>query len=516
MGKLLTAAEMREIEDAAIESGAVSGSDLMERAGAEAVAACLRRWPDFARGRHGAAVLCGPGNNGGDGFVVARLLAERGWDVAVHVSGPPGDLPPDARRAFDRWAGMGDVAPLADAGRADGPPPDLWVDAVFGTGLSRPPGADLRQALARVLDIVASGSGRVVALDMPSGVHGDSGQIMLDPEDELDTFQPLLCDLTVAFHSMKPGHVLAHGPVFCGSVEVVDIGLGDGPEGVPLVTREMLAFLQKPAGHKFDHGHALILSGGVGRGGAARIAARSALRAGAGLVTLGCPPAALVENAAQLDAIMLREVGDADDLGAFLADGRLRAIGLGPGLGLDARAGALVARSLASGRAAVLDADALTLAAGDPALRAQLHAACVLTPHGGEFARLFPDLSERLSRLPGQRGAMSKIAATREAAERAGCIVLLKGPDTVIAAPGGRILVHSAAYDRAAPWLATAGSGDSLTGMVTGLLARGLDPLGAAGAGAWLHVECARAFGPGLIAEDLADQLPKVYRSLLA
>jgi len=264
----------------------------------------------------------------------------------------------------------------------------------------------------------------------------------------------------------------------------------------------------------------LILSGPPGHTGAARLAARGALRIGAGLVTVGAAPEAIPEHAAQMNAIMLRPVADAAALEATLADDRINALCLGPGLGLDGRARALVAAALETPvpgqapRRIVLDADALTLIARDPALFALLHANCVLTPHGGEFARLFPDIAEKLA-APATKGpAYSKVDATREAAKRAGCVVLYKGPDTVIADPSGRCSINSAHYDRAAPWLATAGSGDVLAGFIAGLLARGFGPMQAAETAAWLHVECARKFGPGLIAEDLPEQLPAVFRDL--
>jgi hydroxyethylthiazole kinase-like uncharacterized protein yjeF len=239
-----------------------------------------------------------------------------------------------------------------------------------------------------------------------------------------------------------------------------------------------------------------------------------ALRIGAGAVTVGCPPAALIENAAQLNAVMLRKVKDAGDLSAALQDPRINALCLGPGMGTGAREAALVRAALAAGRSTVLDADALTLLSQDADLFAALHGKCVLTPHAGEFARLFPDISEKLN-APAMTGpAYSKVDATREAAQRAGCTVLFKGPDTVIADPSGRCCINAAVYDRSVPWLATAGAGDVLAGFITGLLARGFAPMQAAQAMAWLHVECARAFGPGLIAEDLPEALPGVLRDL--
>ncbi|WP_363323263.1 NAD(P)H-hydrate dehydratase [uncultured Tateyamaria sp.] len=274
--------------------------------------------------------------------------------------------------------------------------------------------------------------------------------------------------------------------------------------------------MAKTAGHKFDYGHALVLSGGPGRTGAARLAARGALRIGAGLVTLGVPPSAQMEAASQITALMLTRVADAGAFEAVLEDARINALCLGPGLGFE-RARALVPVAVRAERTpyVVLDADALSVWADDPAeLCDMLHDRCVLTPHGGEFARLFPDIAEKLNAVPERGPAYSKVDATREAAARCGAVVLFKGPDTVIAHPDGRCSVHAAAYGRVAPWLATAGAGDVLAGFITGLLARGFDPMAACETAAWLHVECARAFGPGLIAEDLPEMLPQVLRQL--
>ena len=271
--------------------------------------------------------------------------------------------------------------------------------------------------------------------------------------------------------------------------------------------------------HKYSHGHALILSGPMGRSGAARLAARGALRVGAGLVTVAAPGSAMMECATQLTAIMLRKCEDTGDLTALLQDARINALCLGPGLGQE-RARALV-EALAGGgvkpRPTVLDADALTAFADDPeALFSCLNPGCVLTPHAGEFARLFPDIAEKLAAPATTGPAYSKVDATRAAAKRAACVVLFKGPDTVIASPQGHAAISSAAYARAAPWLATAGSGDVLSGIITGLLARGFGAMQAAETGAWLHVEAALEFGPGLIAEDLPEMLPVVFRRLLA
>ncbi len=270
--------------------------------------------------------------------------------------------------------------------------------------------------------------------------------------------------------------------------------------------------------HKYSHGYALIFSGGSGKGGAARLAARGALRIGAGAVTVGCPEGALIENAAQLNAVMLTVIEDAETLVSALEDERINALCIGPGFGLGDRERSLVAAVLGKGgvnpRPTVLDADALTILAGDAQLFDCLHDRCVLTPHAGEFARLFPDIAEKLSAPATTGPAYSKVNATREAAKRAGCVVLFKGPNTAIADPSGRCSINASVYERAAPWLATAGSGDVLAGFIAGLLARGFAPMQAAETGSWLHTECAIKFGPGLIAEDLPEQLPRVMRDL--
>lgn len=537
MTEVLTAAQMRAIEQAAIDSGAVTGLELMERAGQGVVEAIVEEWPDLS-GR--AVVLCGPGNNGGDGFVVARLLKARGWEAEVFLFGDADQLPPDAAENHRRWAERGAVTPLedetVDGWLCDHPGTNLVIDALFGTGLTRP-----LQGLSHVeMDVntaQASPDRKVVAVDVPSGLNADTGEFPgLGGVNPMD--QAIVANLTVTFHSKKPGHLLSDGPAACGKVVVKDIGLDSvrdrgslshkalaalhapsepggqlGPHVVSELTRdELSASLTKQVqGHKYSHGHALVLSGPPGKGGAARLAARAALRIGAGLVTVGCPMRAVAEHAHHLNAIMVHGLDGTHGLAEMLEDTRIKALCLGPGLGLGGATGELVKHALAAERATVLDADALTRFQRQPqALFDMLHKECVLTPHGGEFARLFPDLADRLK----QDALYSKVDAAREAAARAGCVVLFKGPDTVIAAPDGRCSINAAIHDRAAPWLATAGSGDVLAGMVCGLLARGFDAMTAAENAAWLHVECALSFGPGLIAEDLPEELPKVLRRL--
>ncbi|MEJ6388015.1 NAD(P)H-hydrate dehydratase [Gymnodinialimonas ulvae] len=526
--RVLTAQQMRDIECDAITSGRHSGLDLMERAGAGVVERVLARWPDLAVVPHRAVVLCGPGNNGGDGYVIARLLSERGWEVDVHGMGRVETMPPDAAESRRRWEAIGPVAPL-DSVAGEGA--DLIVDAIFGTGLSRG-FAPLDQVGALFHGLFADGfwghgqevAPHVVAVDIPSGLDADSGKVLwVDAQWCGD----VAAHLTVTFHQPKLGHVLADGPFYCGALEVVDIGLADRSCGVPLARlpdpMQAEPNLGKGHGaHKFDHGHALVVTGGMGRTGAARLAARAALRVGAGLVTLAAPGPAIMECAAQITSLMLRRCDGAEGLTETLGDRRMRAICLGPGLGTGAETRALVHAALrvgadvGRGLSVVLDADALSCFAGAEAeVMPELRSCAVITPHGGEFARLFPDLAERLVARVKTGPAFSKLDATVAAAQRAGCVVVLKGPDTVIASPDGRTCIHAAAYDRAAPWLATAGSGDVLAGIITGLLARGLDPFWAAQAGVYLHVEAARLFGLGLIAEDLPDLLPEVLRRIL-
>ncbi|SDE84022.1 yjeF C-terminal region, hydroxyethylthiazole kinase-related/yjeF N-terminal region [Celeribacter baekdonensis] len=522
MTELLTSAQMRAIEQAAIASGSVTGLTLMERAGQGVVDAILKEWPELALTAHKAVVLCGPGNNGGDGFVVARLLKQRGWEVEVFLYGDPEKLPPDARANYKRWGELGAVLPCEDD-TFDGAfptddPPSIVVDALLGTGLTRP-FLSFRH-LSMLLNTCQSQwktrriGPRVVAVDVPSGLCADSGKWLGD-DQPLDFAN--VANLTVSFHAKKLGHVLANGPQCCGKTVVADIGLRHAMEASHVLSVEHGSqpnFLTKRAiQHKYTHGHALILSGPSGKTGAARLAARAALRVGAGLVTLGTAHDALFENAAQLTAIMLTEIDGVEALTETLKDSRINALCIGPGFGVE-RAGAVLPVLLAAKRPTVLDADALTALSQDEGLFAALHPGCVLTPHAGEFKRLFPDLTAKLDAPATTGPAYSKLDATREAAKRAGCVVLFKGPDTVIAAPDGRATVNAAVYERAAPWLATAGSGDVLAGIITGLLARGFSPHRAAETGAWLHTEAARSFGPGLIAEDLPEELPKVFRQL--
>lgn len=456
---ILTTAEIRAVEAQVIAAG-ISALDLMERAGAAAAAAILAFGPP-----RNVLVLCGTGNNGGDGYVVARHLAAAGLAVRIAATAPPATAAAQAMAA--RW--VDPVVALAEA-----TPGETLIDGVFGVGLTRPIDAALHGQLAAL----SAPSRLRVALDLPSGLAADTG-------GDLGAFAP--AQLTVAFGAMKPAHVLEPGRSWCGRVVVADIGLGPLASRLHVVAPPTLA-APTAATHKYSRGAVLVLGGAAGSGGAARLAARAALRAGAGLAMVAVPPAALAENAARLDAVMVASVPDAPALTALLASRRFASIVAGPGLG----ASPLLEPLLATGLPAVLDADVFTRFAGEPErLRAAVRGPAVLTPHEGEFARLFGG-------VPG-----SKIDRARAAAAQIGAVVLLKGADTVIAAPDGRAAVNV----HAAPWLATAGSGDVLSGVIAALLAQGLDPFEAACAGAWLHGDAGIRGGCGLTADDLPELL---------
>ena len=472
-------------------AGGVAGLALMEVAGA-AVADVVQELKPTG----GVLVLCGPGNNGGDGFVAARLLADARRRVTLALLGSRDTLDGDAAANAARWTG--DVVPLAPT-LLEGA--DVVVDALFGAGLGRPLDGVAR---ATVEALAASGL-PCVAVDVPSDVHGDTGQVL---------GAAAKAAVTVTFFRRKPGHLLYPGRGLCGHVLVADIGIPDTvlgeispevSENLPQIWRSSLLRPQ-PEGHKYDRGHAVI-SGGAILTGAARLASYAALRMGAGLVTIAAPPGSGGVYRAGPPSIMVRDIADGDTFSALLADPRVTATLVGPGNGIeggiDGETADRVLRALAL-RPCVLDADALTVFAERPddlfaALSAAPASASVLTPHEGEFARLFPG------------GTGSKIDLARAAAVRAGATILLKGADTVIAAPDGRVSVNA----NATPYLATAGAGDVLAGFIVALMAQGLPAYEAASAGAWFHGACGSAIGPGLIAEDLADQLPGVLTEAL-
>ncbi|MFI5014046.1 MAG: NAD(P)H-hydrate dehydratase [Hyphomicrobiales bacterium] len=521
--ELLTPAEMAQADRYAIAAG-IDGFALMQRAGeavARVAAHVLRVLGETASG--GAAsneavqgeagadrrilVLCGPGNNGGDGFIAASILSEMGLAVEVALIGASEALRGDAALARDAWRG-----PIADALRLA---PDGFaaiIDALFGAGLSRPIEGEVAELLRRV-DASRRMGARVIAVDLASGVSGASGAVL---------GEAVQADETVTFFRRKPGHLLYPGRALCGHVHVADIG-------IPVEALDRLGvttFANAPGlwrttfpklredGHKYDRGHTLVLSGGIEGCGAARLAARGALRAGAGLVTLAVPTEALAAQAAANTAVMVRRSDGAAGWSQLLADTRRNVAIMGPAAGIGGDTVAKVLAALAAARGVVIDADGLTSFADKPELLfgavKDSRGATVLTPHEGEFARLFHAVPEFVA-LGSEAGRLDKLGRARLGARAAGAVLVLKGADTVIAAPDGRAAIN----ENGTPYLATAGSGDTLAGIIGGLLAQGMPAWDAACAGVWLHAEAGAAVGPGLIAEDLAEALPGVLRGLL-
>jgi ADP-dependent NAD(P)H-hydrate dehydratase / NAD(P)H-hydrate epimerase len=480
-GRLLTIAEMAAADAAAIAAG-VPGIVLMENAGAAVARAIAERFAPRP-----ALVLCGPGNNGGDGFVAARHLASRGWPVQVALLGARERLRGDAAQAAGAWHGA--VLPLDPALV---PGAQLVADGLFGAGLARPLDGAARDAI----EAVGRADVPVVAIDIPSGVHGDTGTVLgAAPR----------AALTVTFHRAKPGHFLLPGRDHVGELVVADIGIPEGAIDAsgrlfanhPARWRPLLP-RRSSASHKYAHGHALVLGGGMASSGAARMAARAALRAGAGLVSVVCPQDALLVYATQLTAVMVAPFADDGQFAQILADPRRNGMLLGPGAGSGEVLRRRVLSVLGAKKACVLDADALTSFQDQPhALFDAIASACVLTPHDGEYARLFEHQGDRLTRA-------------RAAAAQSGAVMVLKGSDTVIAAADGRAFIQP----DAPPALATAGSGDVLAGIVLGLLVQGMPAFEAAAAAVWLHARAGCLVGTGLIAEDLPEALPAALAEL--
>jgi ADP-dependent NAD(P)H-hydrate dehydratase / NAD(P)H-hydrate epimerase len=477
---LLRVGQMAEADRLAVAAG-TPAIDMMERAGGAVAREIRRRWKVRP-----VTVLCGPGNNGGDGFVAARHLVEARWPVRIALLGPRDHLAGEARHHAERWRSA--VEPLAPA-VLDGA--ELVVDAIFGAGLSRP----LEGPAAKTLAAAACGEAPIVAVDVPSGVMGDTGE----------TLGAVAAVLTVTFFRKKPGHLLLPGRSLCGEVVVTDIGtppsvlekiIPNTFENNPALWLSVLPRLQD-GGNKYTRGHALI-SGGYPMTGAARMAGRAAARAGAGLTTIAVSEIALPIYATALTSIMVRPLSAPEDFDQLLGDRRISAFLIGPGAGVGEETRARALAMLGTGRSTLLDADAITSFEDDPpALDRAIVGPCVMTPHEGEFRRLFDPTGDKLTRA-------------RAAARRSGALIVLKGSDTVIAAPDGRAIINA----NAPPTLATAGSGDVLSGIVLGLLAQGMEPFLATAAAVWLHGAAAAAFGPGLLAEDLPDLLPGVLRRL--
>lgn len=480
---LLTPDQMGAADLAAARSG-IDSFGLMERAGQAVAAAALRHFPDALR----FVVLCGPGNNGGDGYVAARALLECGAPCTLHALGDPRQLHGDAAVAFRLfpagWLPLADYRPVAG---------DVIIDAVFGAGLAR----DVPEELARLIGEVRCGDIPVLAVDLPSGVDGLTGKIR---------GAAFRAQRTITFMTRKPGHLLLPGRMLCGEVDVFDIGIparilraAAGPLRVN--TPGLWSLPEADAeSHKFRRGHLAVFSGPPSATGAARLSAMAGLRAGAGLVTIGAETGAVMPLAAQLTAIMIRELPDPAALNLWIADPRLTAFVLGPGFGIGKRARDMVERL--AGRPLVLDADGISSFRDNPEQLFSLYEdraapSLVLTPHEGEFARLFPDIADE---------STGKVEKALQAAARSRAVVVYKGADTVIAAPDGRAIINN----NAPPWLATAGSGDVLAGIIGSLMAQGLAAFDAAAAGVWLHGAAGRKAGEGLTAEDLPDRLPSV------
>ena len=494
--EVLSVVEMMRADQLAIAAG-TSGFALMQSAG-RAVAQIAHGMVRQNTGK--IVIVAGPGNNGGDGFVAATDLAASGFDIEVVLFGNRADLRGDAALAVAGWR-----KPVTPPDRAMFDGCDLVIDALFGAGLNRALDGEARA----LVEAINGCNAPVLAVDLPSGINGDSGAVM---------GCAVRADETVTFFRKKPAHLLLPGRAHCGRIHVADIGIDDSvlgeikpaaSENTPSVWR---GEFPQPSidGHKYTRGHAVVVSGGIASTGAARLAARGALRAGAGLVTVATPSDALSVNAAALTAIMVRQVNDADALAAMLDDRRINTCVIGPGNGVGERTRSMALAAIRAGRSVVLDADALTSFSDAPEvlfseLKSQMRSGAILTPHEGEFIRLFKSVTA-------QNSSFSKLEQTRTAASQSGAVVLLKGPDTVIAAPDGRATISA----NAPPWLATAGSGDVLAGFIAGLLAQGVAAFEAASIGAWLHGEAAREFGPGLIAEDLPEALPAVLRRLYA
>lgn len=484
---VLSVAEMYAADGAAASAG-ISSLTLMENAGAAVAAAVRARWP-----RGPMVVMCGPGNNGGDGYVVARLLREAGWSVRVAYSGPA--MQPDAQINETKWREIGGETAMLDARGLDSA--GLVIDALFGAGLSRGLPPEIRAVIARINEDHIP----CLAVDVPSGVMGDTGEVCGGGVDGAPQ-----CVATVTFFRPKPAHLLFPGRALCGDLTVADIGI---PASIladiqPLTCQNTPALWQLPCpgwkDHKYTRGHAIVI-GGARVTGAARLAARAARRVGAGLLTLAVPPNTFsIYAGSEAGAFVEERQGD---LAETLADRRRNCVLIGPGCGVGAETRAMVLACLATEKAVVLDADALTsfAASADDLFRAigTRDAATVMTPHEGEFSRLF-----------GPEKGEGKLARARAAALRSGAIVVFKGPDTVVAAPDGRAAIAT----NAPPWLATGGSGDVLAGIILGLLAQSRDSWTAATAGVWLHGAAGTLAGRGLIAEDLPEVLPKILSGL--
>ncbi|MCF8474356.1 MAG: NAD(P)H-hydrate dehydratase [Emcibacter sp.] len=490
MNVLLTTTEMMRADQITIQSG-IMGADLMEAAGLAVTRHIMNHYPQVK-----TLILCGPGNNGGDGFVVARHLKHCGWQVELMLWGARDRLVGDAAFMAHQWDG--DILPFTSD---IDPDYGLVVDALLGAGLSRP----LKGEIATVIErINALSDVKVVAVDMPSGVDGNNGQIR---------GTAIKANSTVTFFRKKPGHLLYPGRELCGDVAVCDIGISERV----LDTIKAEIFGNDPSlwmnvfpqlnvcDHKYNRGHGVVISGGAAQSGAARLAAKAALRIGAGLVSVACPEDAVFAHAAQLTSVMIKPLSKTGDIDHLLADEKINSWCIGPNCGVTDQTRHQVLKILKARRHCVIDADALRVFAKQPEILWDAISTSgripILTPHAGEFSHLFSHIAQK---------TVDKLSSARMAAEESGAVIIYKGPDTVIASPDGRTVIN----DNAPPQLATAGSGDVLSGLCMGLMAQNMPPFEAACAAVWIHAAAANAFGQGLISEDIEGQIPRVLRQL--
>ena len=479
---IVTNAQMAELDRATIQAG-TPGSELMQRVGKVVAHTIMKRYE-----KQPVLVIAGPGNNGGDGFYIAEILLENEWDVSVAFLGEQGEREGESQQVAAAFHGkvlrLHPYVITEETG--------LVVDALFGTGLE----GEITGEIAETLEKIARRRLPVVAVDIPSGINGDTGEVC-------GVAAP--AELTVTIHRKKLGHVLAPGCGYCGEVTVADIGIVNDPLETPLENTPALWMEQLPCpdatSHKYTRGHALVQGGEVARAGAARLAARAALRAGAGLVTIICDKQSLPVYAAACEAVMTQVVEEDRTLVEVVTDSKVKAVLIGPGCGVGTATQRKTLMALKAKKPLVLDADGLSSFEGKlHVLRDAVKGTpCVLTPHEGEFERLFPNI------------AGNKLERAVAAAKESGAIVVLKGADTVIASPDGEVWINATA----SPYLATAGSGDVLAGIIAGLLAQGMPAHQAAGAAVWLHGRAGQTFGAGLIAEDLTYVLPKALKEAI-
>ena len=494
MFELLTPSEMADADQITIENG-VPGIELMESAG-RGVADIVT---NFAANSNRVVVLAGPGNNGGDGFVAARILHEQGFPVIVGLLGEESNISGDAKIALASLKNSSIPTKILTKEIVhDG---DIFIDALFGAGLCR----EIEGVAAESIEAINDTEKPVVAVDLPSGIDGETGNILGVAFKATET---------VTFFRKKPAHVLYPGRSHCGNISVIDIGIpGHVIESIkPKLFCNQVEywnhFIPKfnQTGHKYHRGHSIVFSGPILSTGAARLCAQAALRVGSGLVTLASPSSALSVNASHLTAIMIKSCDSVDESKQLLADKRFNAVVIGPGFGVDARTREFVTSILAGNQSVILDADSLTSFSAEPnnlfsQIKKSTTREVVLTPHEGEFNRLFGEFT----------AAKSKVERARLAAKKSLAVVVFKGADTVIADPNGICVIN----ENAPPWLATAGSGDVLTGLICGLVAQSVPAFFAACMGVWIHGEVARLLGPGIISEDLVSELQPIIKDLL-